>query len=489
MTSWLRSATGFAVKEIREVLRQPRLIVTLVLGPFLILLILGMGYRDARPQLQTAFVAGDAQQQATIEEWAELIANRVDVASIGTDGEQAMSLLRAGELDAVVVFPDDPEEEVLASRTAPIEIFHNKLDPFDAAYIEFVGRLGASRINEEVLESLAAEGQEQTAGLEQALNDADEASEAFGQAVAEDNGPEAVRQRRLLADALDRVVTESVSLAQVDPESADDERLQTLQASAELLRQDDANLQTQATVVAELQVEVSGIRDRLAEVRDIDPQVLVRPFRSEVASVASEPPDEESYYSPGVVALLLQHLAITFAALSLVAEDRLGALELFRVAPVRTSQMLTGKYVGYAVMTGVVAVALSAGLFWLFGAPLAGSIVMYGGVVGLVLVSSLGLGFILSALARSDSQAIQFSMLTLLASIFLSGFFLSSSRLEPAVQWVAQVLPVTHGIELLRQEMFLGSIVEPTRLWVLAGLAGVYAIAAWVLGARRLAAD
>lgn len=489
MKAWARSAIGFAVKELREVLRQPRLILTLVLGPFLILLILGVGYREARPQLQTAFVAGDAEQEATIEEWAELIANRVDVVTVGSDEAEAMSQLRAGALDAVVVFPADPEEEVRASRTAAIEIYHNKLDPFDAAYIDFVGRLGASRINEAVLESLAAEGQEQTAGLEQALSDADVASQAFGEAVAADNGPEAARQRRLLADALDRVVAESVSLAQIDPNAADDERLQALQASADLLRDDGVNLQAQATVVAELEADVSSVRDRLAEVRDIDPGVLVRPFRSEVASVAAEPPDEENYYSPGVVALLLQHLAITFAALSLVAEDRLGALELFRVAPVRTTQMLTGKYAGYAIMTGVVAVVLSAGLFLWFGAPLAGTIGMWTVVIGLLLVSSLGLGFILSAVARTDSQAIQFAMLTLLASIFLSGFFLSSSRLEPAVQWIAQILPVTHGIELLRQEMFLGSFVEPSRLWILAGLTAFYAIAAWVLGARRLAAD
>ena len=58
-------------------------------------------------------------------------------------------------------------------------------------------------------------------------------------------------------------------------------------------------------------------------------------------------PSFTSFYAPGVLVLLLQHIAITLAALSMVRERLLGTIELFRVSPVRPGEIIAGKYIGF----------------------------------------------------------------------------------------------------------------------------------------------
>ena len=50
------------------------------------------------------------------------------------------------------------------------------------------------------------------------------------------------------------------------------------------------------------------------------------------------------------MALLLQHLALTFAALSLVRDRSLGLFELLRVGPLSSFEILLGKTIAYLLV-------------------------------------------------------------------------------------------------------------------------------------------
>jgi ABC-2 type transport system permease protein len=104
----------------------------------------------------------------------------------------------------------------------------------------------------------------------------------------------------------------------------------------------------------------------------------------------------------------------------------------------------------------------------------------------LLLLASTGLGFLLALAAGTDSQAVQYAMLVLLASIFFSGFLLSLERFRQPLTWLARALPVTSGVVLLRDEMLRGQLVQPLNLVLLAGLAVVLFVVAWRLYRRRL---
>jgi ABC-2 type transport system permease protein len=191
-------------------------------------------------------------------------------------------------------------------------------------------------------------------------------------------------------------------------------------------------------------------------VNSIPPETLVSPFQAEATNVRPVQPTALAYYTPAVIALLLQHMAITLAALSSVRDRLLGSLELFRVSPVSAGNILTGKSLAYAFMLALVAVILTSAATTFLGVPSLGDPLHYWVSVGLTIFSALAIGFALSTIADSESQAVQLSMLLLLASVFFGGFFLPLEQLFPWVRALSFLLPVTYGSIDLREVMLRG---------------------------------
>jgi ABC-2 type transport system permease protein len=226
--------------------------------------------------------------------------------------------------------------------------------------------------------------------------------------------------------------------------------------------------------VAELQT-TAELLDR------IPVDVLVAPLATEVDNVSDFAPDYLGFYAPAVLALLLQHMAISFSSLTLVRERLLGAEEVFRVAPIAPWEILTGKYVSYTALILAIAGILTALIVWLMGVPLLGSLAYYGLTLVLLCIASLGWGFLISLFSKRESQSVQLSMLLLISSVFFSGFFLPIFSLMPAVRVVSYALPVTYGLEALQDIMLAGRDPSAGMLLPLAGLAlGLYALCALV---------
>ncbi len=179
-------------------------------------------------------------------------------------------------------------------------------------------------------------------------------------------------------------------------------------------------------------------------------------------------------------------MAVTLAALSLVRENLLGSVEMFRVAPVGTMQILIGKYLAYTLFASVIAAVLTAGLYYGLGVPLVGSVMWYAISVLLLIWASLGLGFLISAFSKSESQAVQFSMIALLGSVFFSGFFLPLQNFIPQVRAVAYILPVTHGVQALQDVMLRGRVPSDLTVGGLSTIALVCFLLAWSLWRRNL---
>ena len=130
------------------------------------------------------------------------------------------------------------------------------------------------------------------------------------------------------------------------------------------------------------------------------------------------------------------------------------------------------------VVSGLVAGAM---VTWL-GVPNLGGWPILVGLVLLLTFASLGLGILISLLADSERQAVQLSMLVLLASVFFSGFVLPVGDFIPAVRAIAYALPVTHGIQTFQETMLRG---EVRSVWMVAALAGI-GIALYVFALLRL---
>ncbi len=482
---------AFFHKEVAEVLRQPKLMLSLVLGPFLILALFGVGYRNDRDPLRTIAVAPEGSNlREVIEEVADEAGDRIDFLGIIADEEEALDEIRAGRADVVVVVPEDPENTIRSGEQAEFQVWHDELDPFSKTQVVFVASQAVEDLNRRILEDFAAYSQEETERLNEALPTARAATIAAREAMERGDAEEANRQLAVLNDSiatLDSGYRPSAELLGTESGATVTGALDDLRDDAEAISDPAIPFSSRIERAREAEANLAEFEEQLEDFQAISPDVLVSPFDSQTDSLSPVFEDVTAYYAPGVVVLLLQHLAITFAALSIVRERTLGTVELFRAAPLTAGETLTGKTLGYLVFGGSIAAALTGMMLVLFKVPMRGSWGQYVLLMLGVLAVSIGVGFVISAVSENETQAVQYSMIALLAAIFFSGFFLTLDRLHPTVRGVAKLIPGSYGIQGLQDVMFRGAPVDGSQLLSLTGYGMLVFLLAWLLLRRRFA--
>ncbi len=494
---------AFARKEIFDVLRQPRLLLTLILGPFLILALFGLGYRQQSEPLRTVFVtSGDGDFTQQLQDRANELEHRIDIlGTVGTRAE-AVGWLRRGAADVAVIVPVEPIETVRRGERAVFTVLHDKLDPFEQATISLIARGTVDLVNRRILEELVASGQEESEDLETLLPAAQESATALRAALEAGDAPEAAKQRRRLGTQLSLIQQQTGSTEVLIDNIRDDfaatsqhdgisSNLATLSADVDTIDVSAVGqpLDHEISEMERIEQELAMLSASLRDFRKVPPDVLVSPFGAESDVVGATDLDITSFYAPGVIALLIQHIGITFGGLSLVRERALGTPEVFRVSPVHAAQILAGKYIGYLAAIAVVAAALSLLMLQAFSVPLTGSNADYALVLAALGVTSIGVGFVISAIVRSDTQAVNVSLIVLLLSIFFSGFFLSLDRIVAWVRSVSWALPITHAIDSLRDVMFRAEPIEARTIIALGGGSLLFFVAGLMLLQWRLRAE
>ena len=492
----LRSAirtSSFLRKELVEVLRQPRLVLTLVLGPFAILALFGAGLQDFDPPVRTILVApAGSGIAAAVERFAEQAERdqRIIVDRVTADQEAALAALRRGEVQLVAVFPDDAEELVRADEQAPITSYHNLIDPIETQAIELFSRSAADQVNKQVLEAAIAAGQEDAVPLTARLTTAQAQVSALRLALEAGDQAAAQQEQGAVAAEVQALGAAVLPIAGILAAVQGDGGASLTPAMTAALGRLDGLAQAsgraaQLEQVAALEQDLVLLTTALGDFTTLSPEVVVSPFTAVAERVTETEVRLSDFYAPAVVVLLLQHLLISFIGLSVVREDQLGTTELFRVAPLSALEALLGKYLAYAILGGGVSGALLALMVFVLGVPLLAPWGTLALGVAAVVFASIGLAFVIALLSRSDSQAVQYAMLVLLASVFLGGFLLSLTRFTPALRGLSTALPPTHGIEALRTIMLRGSPAT-TQVAILGGMgAGLFALS-WLLMRRRM---
>jgi len=382
---------AFVGKELVETLRRPGAILSLILGPFLIMAIFGAGFNGIRRELETIVVVPTSDQLPTeASDYQELAGPALHIADVVQDRAEAEARLRAGEVDVVVVAPEDPEGAFRAGKRSTIEIVVDEVDPVAENYATILGSTLANAVNQRIIERAVEEG------------------EGYALAAAQ------------------------------------------AQASA------------------------------------IPADVVSAPTEARLVNLAPQAPTVTSFFGPAVLALILQHLAVTLVSMSLVRERSSGVMELFRISPVTASEVLTGKVLAFGLLGFVVAGLTMVLLVNVLGVPSIADTGSLALVFGLLLLASLGLGLLIAVVSDSERQAVQLALLTLLASVFFSGFVLSIDQFTPPVRALAYALPVTHGIRLLQDLMLRGTTNNLWEFGALVAIAAVTLVAAWALLRRNM---
>ena len=160
---------------------------------------------------------------------------------------------------------------------------------------------------------------------------------------------------------------------------------------------------------------------------------------------------------PGLIGVILTMTMVLFTAVAVVRERERGNLELLINTPVSTTELMVGKVVPY-VLIGLIQVSLILLLGdLLFSVPMRGALPQLYLCALAFIAANLSLGLLISTLVQNQFQAMQLTFFFFLPSILLSGFMFPFDGMPQTVQYIAQVLPLTHFLRLLRGVMLRGA--------------------------------
>lgn len=163
---------------------------------------------------------------------------------------------------------------------------------------------------------------------------------------------------------------------------------------------------------------------------------------------------------PAIIGLILQTAAIGQAALVIVREREIGTIEQILATPTRPLELLLGKMIPLLVLCYfVLGLILGIGVFW-FGVAFNGSVALYLLLTLAFMMSSLGLGFLISTIARNQRQAQQLSTVLMLFSMLLTGVIYPRNTMPFIPQLIGSILPLTYFIRISRSIILKGVGVE-----------------------------
>jgi ABC-2 type transport system permease protein len=229
-----------------------------------------------------------------------------------------------------------------------------------------------------------------------------------------------------------------------------DRRLQQSDRSAMQLLVDgsDTVVQSAAAQLAQL-----GQGSRTSPYNDRPPTMELRTFynperRSPVNTV------------PGLIGVILTMTMILFTAVAIVRERERGNLEMLITTPVKTPELMLAKITPY-VLIGLIQVSLVLLLgHFLFEVPMRGTLLDTYIVTLVFIITNLALGLLISTLVHTQFQAMQLAFFVLLPSILLSGFMFPFAGMPRPAQIIAEALPLTHFIRLIRGVILRGASLQ-----------------------------
>ena len=472
MRDFIIKVLAFFAKEIHDVRRQPRLMLSLIGGPLLVLAAFGATFRSSNPYIRTVLVWPEQGVPGVEQERAErYIGANFTLIDVISDEEEALQWLDEGSVDVVQIIPEFDLENYSSDDRPEIRVISRAIDPNAEAWTRSLAFSETNYINRQILSMEAKQAQEKAVDFQEELGEAQQVFITIKESFEEEQIEEASRIADELQPLLDEllIILPPTSFAQANlaPELNDlyqdirilkddlDELEDALQKGDQLISEErlDSTIEELATLQGTIDIFV-----------DLPSVSIISPVRETYTNLRGEAYDMVVFFAPSVLALLVQQMAVTLASLGLVRERQMGSFEMFRVAPLRFTQMLLGKSLAYVLYVSLAGIILT-GLLSLLNVPLPQDILSYLVLLVLLAIASVGIGLLISAFSRTDSQAIQLTMLMLLLSIFFTGFFMPITGFTWPAWIIAFFIPMTHAIIGFQDVMLVGTALANSE-WV-----------------------
>jgi len=210
-------------------------------------------------------------------------------------------------------------------------------------------------------------------------------------------------------------------------------------------------------------------------------EILREHFASSGSNLRVQPPVEahttvwynpdmiSAYFMiPGVIGMILYAIAAILTATSVVRERERGTIEQLIVTPIRSWELIVGKLMSYVILGFFNTIEVLAVGHWWFGMPIRGDLGLILLLSSIFLVTGLGIGLFASTIANTQQEAMLTVWMTLLPSIFLSGFFFPLEAMPRVLQWLSYLMPLRYYLIIIRSLLLKGVGLEMIQTDVIA---------------------
>ena len=159
---------------------------------------------------------------------------------------------------------------------------------------------------------------------------------------------------------------------------------------------------------------------------------------------------------PGVIGMILYFITTLLTASSIVRERERGTIEQLIVTPIRSWELVVGKILPYTILAFVDIIEVLIIGHWWFKVPIRGDLGLIFALSGLFILSGLGIGLFASTIANTQQEAFITVMVTMLPTIFLSGFFFPIEAMPEFLQWVSAIIPLRYFLVIIRALLLKG---------------------------------
>ncbi len=169
-------------------------------------------------------------------------------------------------------------------------------------------------------------------------------------------------------------------------------------------------------------------------------------------------PDLVSAYFmiPGLIGVILQFVAVILTSTAIVRERERGTIEQLIITPIHSWELLLGKLLPYVLIAffDLLEVLIIGTL--VFNMPINGSVPLLLVLAGLFLVTTLGIGLLISTLAKTQFEAMLLAVFSSLPMMFLSGFFFPLAAMPPFLQAISYLIPLRYFLIIVRAILIKG---------------------------------
>jgi drug efflux transport system permease protein len=160
----------------------------------------------------------------------------------------------------------------------------------------------------------------------------------------------------------------------------------------------------------------------------------------------SSPP----FYVPAVITNILFVITMLLSSLAIVREKEIGTIEQVIVTPIRKGEFILGKTIPFVIIGYIDVILISVVGMLVFDVPVRGSFLLLFLATGLFLMSSLGVGLLISTVSSTQQQAMMSAFFVIFPAMLLSGFAFPIENMPLPVQWLTLLNPLRYYMVVIR---------------------------------------